>query len=479
MVVIEFIYIHLLPTLGFVLALVLLAHILRQRRSPTSTLAWLMAVVFIPYIGVPLYIFFGGRKMTRQAASKRLLPDTTPVTSTDTGLEQQLASLVYRGGFPPTRRNRARLLLSGEDAYRATIRLIDRAEHAIYVATYLLGRDETGRAIVKALARRAAQGVRVYLLLDALGSVKVDRRFLAPLEAAGGRVAYFMPMLRLPLRGRANLRNHRKMVIADGRVAIVGGMNLAGEYMGPEARPDRWQDISVRLMGPAAGQAFEIFRSDWQFAAQEDLGPEKPHGGSPDAQEDLGPEKPHGGSPDAAAATALQFMASGPDVENDALREAFMISLFRAHRRVWIVTPYFVPDDLLQESLCMAARRGIDLRLICPRRSNHRLADLAREGYLSQLQEAGARVMLYRPRMLHAKAVLIDDTVAVAGSANMDIRSLLLNYEVGLCVYDTEIIGEIERWMRGLMQACQGREPHRHAAVTLVEDMARLFAPLL
>ncbi len=463
MVIIEFIYIHLLPTLGFVLALVLLAHILRQRRSPTSTLAWLMAVVFIPYIGVPLYIFFGGRKMTRQAASKRLLPDVTPVLSTDTGLELQLASLVYRGGFPPTRRNRAHLLLTGEAAYQETQRLIDKAGHAIYMTTYVLGRDETGRAIVEALARRATQGVRVYLLMDALGSVKVDRHFLAPLHEAGGRTAFFMPMLRLPLRGRANLRNHRKMMIVDGRAAIVGGMNLADEYMGPNDRPDRWQDISVRLMGPAAGQAFEIFRSDWQFAAREDLGPEKPYGGRTDA----------------TAATALQFMASGPDVENDALREAFMISLFRAHQRVWIVTPYFVPDDLLQESLCMAARRGIDLRLIVPRRSNHRLADLAREGYLSQLQEAGGRVMLYRPRMLHAKAVLIDSTVAVAGSANMDIRSLLLNYEVGLCIYDPEIIGEIEKWMRHLMQVCQGREPHKHGALNLVEDMARLFAPLL
>jgi cardiolipin synthase len=463
MVIIEFIYIQLLPTLGFVLALVLLAHILRQRRSPTSTLAWLMAVVFIPYIGVPLYIFFGGRKMTRQAASKRMLSGSASVLSTDTGLEHQLASLVYRGGFPPTRRNRARLLLSGEAAYQETLQLIDKAEHAIHVATYILGRDDTGRAVVKALARKASQGVGVYLLLDALGSVKVDRRFLAPLHAAGGQTAFFMPMLRLPLRGRANLRNHRKMVIVDGRAAIVGGMNLADESMGPEIRPDRWQDISVHLVGPAAGQAFEIFRSDWQFAAQEDLGPDKPHGGRTDA----------------TATTALQFMASGPDVENDALREAFMISLFRAHQRVWIVTPYFVPDDLLQESLCMAARRGIDLRLIVPRRSNHRLADLAREGYLSQLQEAGAKVMLYRPRMLHAKAVLIDDTVAVAGSANMDMRSLLLNYEVGLCIYDPEIIRQIEAWMKGLMQAGLRRERHKHGALSLVEDMARLFAPLL
>ena len=282
MVVIEFIYIQLLPTLGFVLALVLLAHILRQRRSPTSTLAWLMAVVFIPYIGVPLYILFGGRKMTRKAASKQMLSPTAPVLSADTGLEHQLASLVYRGGFPPTRRNRAHLLLTGEAAYHETLRLIDKAEHAVQLATYVLGRDATGQAIVNALARKARQGVRVCLLLDALGSVKVDRRFLAPLHQAGGRTAFFMPMLRLPLRGRANLRNHRKMVIIDGRAAIVGGMNMAVEYMGPEARPDRWQDISVRLTGPAASQAFEIFRSDWQFAAGEDLGSEKPHGGRTD-----------------------------------------------------------------------------------------------------------------------------------------------------------------------------------------------------
>ena len=463
MMIIEFISINLLPTLGFLLALVLLAHILRQRRSPTSTLAWLMAVVFMPYIGVPLYILFGGRKMIRRSGSKRMLSSTDPVQSKEDGLEHQLASLVYRGGFPPTRRNRARLLMSGEAAYRETLNLIEKAEHAIYAATYVLGCDATGRAIVKALARRASQGVNVYLLMDAIGSVKVDRHFLAPLHAAGGRTAFFMPMLRLPLRGRANLRNHRKMVIADGQVAIVGGMNLADEYMGPEPQPDRWHDISVRLAGPAAGQAFEIFRSDWQFAAQEDLGIEKPRVGRTDD----------------TAATALQFMASGPDVENDALREAFMISLFHARQRVWIVTPYFVPDDLLQESLCMAARRGIDLRLIVPQRSNHRLADLAREGYLSQIQEAGCQVMLYRPRMLHAKAVLIDNAVTVTGSANMDMRSLLLNYEVGLCVYDPEIIRQIDAWMQDLMRDCRQREPHRHGMISLVEDMARLFAPLL
>jgi len=459
----DWIFIQLLPSLGFVLALILLSHILKQRRSPTSTIAWLMAVVFLPYIGVPLYILFGGRKMARKMATKRMLAPSSPVRHADQGLEHQLASLVYRGGFPPTRRNRARLLVSGEEAFHDMLRLIERAEYAVYVATYILGRGPTGRLIVETLARKAAQGVNVYLLLDALGSVKINRRFLAPLHQAGGRTAFFMPMFNLPFRGRANLRNHRKMVIVDHKAAIVGGMNLAHQYMGPRADDDRWRDLSMYLAGPAAGQAFEVFRSDWDFAAKEKLVTPLPVA-----------EKE-----DVTATTVLQFMASGPDVENDALREALMISLFRAHQRVWIVTPYFVPDDFLLESLCMAAQRGVDLRLITPERSNHRLADWAREGYLSQLQDAGARIHFYQPRMLHAKALIIDDSVALVGSANMDMRSLLLNYEIGLCIYSPEIIHQLEDWMQGLMQACRERRAHHSATLTMIEGISRLFAPLL
>jgi len=459
----DWIFIQLLPSLGFVLALVLLSHILKQRRSPTSTIAWLMAVVFIPYIGVPLYILFGGRKIARKMATKRMLAPSSPVRHADQGLENQVASLVYRGGFPPTRRNRARLLLSGEEAFHEMMRLIEKAEHSVYVATFILGKSSTGRLIIETLARKAAQGINVYLLLDALGSVKINRRFLAPLHQAGGRSAFFMPMFNWPFRGRANLRNHRKMVIVDRKAAIVGGMNLAHQYMGPRKSEDRWHDISLRITGPAAGQAFEIFRSDWEFAAKENLANPAPMV----EREDI------------TATTALQFMASGPDVENDALREALMISLFRAHRRVWIVTPYFVPDDLLLEGLCMAAQRGVDLRLIIPERSNHRLADWAREGYLSQLQEAGAGIYFYQPRMLHAKALIIDHSVALTGSANMDMRSLLLNYEVGLCIYSPEMILQLEAWMHELMISSRQRESHRSRTLTLIEGVSRLFAPLL
>ncbi|MFZ7125448.1 MAG: cardiolipin synthase [Desulfobacterales bacterium] len=456
-------FIHLLPSVGFILALILLSHILKQRRSPTSTLAWLMAVVFIPYVGVPLYILLGGRKISRRVASKHLIQGQYPVQPIDDTLEHQLASMVFRSGFPPTRRNRVTLLKTGEKCYRETIRLIEGAERSLHIATFILGKDETGKSIVDALARKAAQGVEVFLLLDALGSVKINRRFLARLHRSGGRTAFFMPMLHLPFRGRANLRNHRKMLIADGAAAIVGGMNLGNEYMGAYAVPHRWQDLSVRIVGPAVEHAFEIFRSDWAFAAQEDI--------------ELPPSS--GARIDETASTALQFIASGPDVENDMLREALITSLFRAHHRVWIVTPYFVPDDLLLDALCMTAKRGVDLCLMIPRRSNHRLADLAREGYLSQLQEAGARILLYRRNMLHAKAMLIDETVAVTGSANMDMRSLLLNYEVALCVYSADVIRELDNWMIGLMAHCRERKQKTSESLALIEGVSRLFAPLL
>lgn len=165
-------FIHLLPSLGFILALVLLAHILKQRRSPTSTLAWLMAIVFIPYIGVPLYLIFGGRKMTTMTASKQMLPVISPAKSSHDDLYQPLASQIFRGGFPLTQGNSVEILSTGEQAYRKTLGLIQSATHTIHIATFILGEDTTGRAIIENLAQKASQGLRVFLLLDALGSKK-------------------------------------------------------------------------------------------------------------------------------------------------------------------------------------------------------------------------------------------------------------------------------------------------------------------
>jgi cardiolipin synthase len=284
-----------------------------------------------------------------------------------------------------------------------------------------------------------------------------------PLLEAGGRAAFFMPMIHWPFRGRANLRNHRKMIICDNQTAIIGGMNIASEYMGPKESVVRWQDLSLLVQGPVIDHITDIFKSDWKFASKATLGY---HSTTRQTQK----QEPNG---------VTQLVASGPDVRNDSFRNAILTAIFRANRRIWVVTPYFVPDDLVLEALCIAVRRGIDVSIITPKKSNHRLADLVREGYLTRVQEVGAGIWFYEPRMLHAKAILVDDTVAIIGSANMDMRSLLLNYEIALCLFDSDAIRELETWIQELMADCSFRKKRQRSSFGFIEGVGRLFAPLL
>jgi cardiolipin synthase len=284
------------------------------------------------------------------------------------------------------------------------------------------------------------------------------------LTGAGARVAFFMPVIHLPFRGRANLRNHRKIVVVDNRRAMISGMNLSSDYMGPTPDPKRWCDLSVVLTGPAVAELATLFRSDWKFATGEDPGPVAPAEPAPAA--DVGRDCP------------VQVVASGPDVTADPLYETLLSCLFTATRRIWAVTPYFVPDEMLARALELAARRGVDVCLIVPQRSNHISADLARTGFLRQLHNAGARVLMYEPVMLHAKAVIIDN-LAVIGSANMDMRSLFLNYEVALFLYGHTHVEETARWARSLMAGSHVGLPSQGWPAELAQNVVRLLSPLL
>jgi cardiolipin synthase len=234
--------------------------------------------------------------------------------------------------------------------------------------------------------------------------------------------------------------------------------------MGAVAGVKRWPDLSLLLKGPAALQLSAIFRADWAFASGESL------------SDALTPPSCESGR----EVTTLRVVASGPDIEADTLRNLMASTLCKVQSRVWIVSPYYVPDELLHEMLCLAARRGVDVRLIMPARSNHRLADLARQGYLLELQQAGGKVILYEMGMLHAKIMLVDEMSSITGSANMDVRSLLLNYEVAVACESQALSKAIEDWINGLMEDCVISTGQRNSMWReLGYGIGRLLAPLL
>jgi cardiolipin synthase A/B len=453
-----FVAAHLFSLVGFVMAILLLARAAEQRRPVGSMVAWLLAILVVPYVGVPLYLVFGGRKLRQRAAAKgRLETRQAPASGQRGRLEKMLCA---SGAAPATSGNACTLLDTGERAFAAMRRLIQGAERSIAVSTLIFADDETGRAIAAALVERARAGVRVRVLVDALFKLRASRRLLAELRGGGVELAWFMPIWGLPWRRAANLRLHRKLCLVDQRAAIVGGMNLALEYMGELPLPGRWRDLALELSGPAVRDIGDVFESDWQFAV----------GGQS--------EPPPSAAPvyDAAPGASVQVVGSGPDAESDRIYDALLTGIFGAEQRLWIVTPYFVPDEALQRALVLAVRRGVDVRVVVPRRSNHLTADLAGAPYLRAFAREGGGVRCYA-EMVHAKLVLIDDDVAILGSANVDMRSLFLDYELSLVVTSPELTGELDAWFRELLERTGELEPATRTRA-LLEPVARLLAPL-
>jgi cardiolipin synthase len=426
-------------------------------------MAWLLVIFLAPYLGVPLYIVFGGRKIRKHINAKGHLIDIAPQVADKDGEDKWKHPSGISNLFPLRRAKSLTLLATGEEAFGELMKHLESAQHSIFITTFILGKDPTGEAILKALARKAKQGVNVCLLLDALGSFRISSQFLAEFKQAGGKYASFMPMVHWPFRGRANLRNHRKMVIVDGRIAMLGGLNLADEYMGPSVDIKRWRDLSVMVTGPILDDIYTIFRADWKFAAKEEL----PALARPNA--DL----------EADGEISLQLVPSGPDVEEDSLYDAVLSSLFRVKKRIWVMTPYFIPDEMLTRALCIAARRDLDVRIIVPQSSNHRLADLIRRSYLRQIQASGGKIYTFRPGMLHAKLIILDDALGIIGSMNMDMRSFFLNYEVAMFIHSEPFVRQLEAWSHDIMRECGMGVKKALAPVEYLEDIGRLFASLL
>jgi cardiolipin synthase len=460
---------HLLTVAGFLLAFFAIARLMSERKQPGNTFAWLFAIAFIPYVGVPLYLMFGGRKLKKLASRKARLCPAVPGAPAGPSADKFAARvLTLNGANPPLGGNRVSFLTTGEESFERLEHGIRQAKHNIHLMTFILGRDAVGRRIVRLLAQRAREGVKVRLLLDGLGCFWTSGGFCDPLRQAGGEVVKFMPVMPLQTPSSANLRNHRKIAIFDHRVAALGGRNLAVEYMGPTPLKRRWRDFGGIVEGPAVRLLDEIFLADWAFASGQSLA---------ELQKELPAEAPAD-----AGDSEVQIVASGPDVAGDPLYEGILSLVQQAERSVWIVTPYFIPDEVLFRSLLVQARAGIDVRLVVPAKSNHPITDLARRYYLRGLRAAGAKVLFYGPGMNHAKMLLVDGQTGLFGSANMDLRSLFLNFEVGAVTYSPAEAAAIGGWMKEIFAHAkpmpEPRKDHR-LFPNLGEELARLLAPLL
>ena len=445
------------------LPLLVLPDLLRTRRAPSATLAWLLGVVLLPYLVVPLYLVFSGRKLPLQR--RRRIKARLQLARIDEVPEEKTSDidrLLRRLQLPgATAGNALTLEGDGMAAYHAVCRIIDGAQRSLHIAIYILADDEVGRDILARLAARARLGVDVRLLVDGVGSIDLPDAALAELRAAGGKVAVFNPLLLGVFRGLANLRNHRKIIVADGAVAWSGGRNFSVDYMRAQCPPACWTDLSFTVKGPAAQLFQEVFWSDWLFAS-----------GAP-ADSRLPPLPPEPGL------TRMQIVPSGPDVPEDPLFSALITASFAARKRIWLVSPYFVPDEALMHAWLLAARMGLDVRVVVPQRSDSRTVDVARTSYLRDLQAAGAKILHHQGPTLHLKAFVIDDDIAGIGSANLDTRSLFLNFEVTAMIYGRDEVAKVMAIIETVMGACrEGIAPvGRYRG--MLSGAARLLAPLL
>jgi cardiolipin synthase len=433
---------HSLVIVISLLIYVLTTRLERTRRPPSIAIAWVLSLIALPYFALPTYLIFGRRKVRRKASRPWIIPAPARHWA-----EELIESFGLAGAAPAT----VRLHQDGGESAAALFATMSSAGSRLDICTYILGNDAFGREVTLRMIALARAGVQVRLLIDGVGAIQLPRSCFRQWQEAGIEIAVFSPLFARKTQGPRNLRNHRKLAIADGARLWAGGRNLAAEYFIGQNGAPAWRDLSFDLDGPVANAAARQFEADWVAAGG------KPAAGVPAAAE---PATSAAAAPDPAIGRA-QFLPSGPDQAEDTVQALLIDACFRARQRIIAVTPYFVPDAGLEMALRLAARRGVTIDLCIPATSNHRLPDFVRHRALRALSEVGVRIHLL-PYMNHAKAVVFDNSLAVSGSVNLDSRSLLLNYECAVVFYGAREIDWLANWIQALIPESQpfdGRAP--------------------
>lgn len=462
--------------IGWVVYMIVLGGwIVLQKREPAATLSWLFGLALLPYVGFLIYHLLGPQKIQRQRlrrARSRLERDVIEgglCPAAHSPEAQELARLAQGAtGLPPGTARDVRLLVDGAAKYDALIEDIAHARHQVHLEYYIYTPDHSGAALRDALVACAKRGVKVRLLLDAIGSGACNRGFLAPLVDAGGEVAWFHPtrFWRFWWRPWLNLRTHRKIAVIDSRIGYTGGINVTDDE-NERIRADAYRDLHLRIEGDAVRALQLVFAEDWVYAT-----------GDRSFISEIARTLP---APESGAISA-QVLTSGPDSSWEAIHRLQVGLIHAARERVWLVTPYFVPGEAAMMALTSAALGGLDVRLLVPRMSDSKLVTLAARSYYDDLLAAGVKIYEYGPRMLHTKALLVDDASTIVGSSNFDHRSFRLNFEVAVLFQDRDLGARMAKLIEGeFVRAPRVRNDRQRRLfrTRLPEALARLMSPLL
>ena len=468
-----------------VLVPIVIASVLRRRSEPMAMLAWILFIILMPYLGMMLYWLMGSNQVVRRTRRRRRRVShlisklefwaKQHVKDGENGyapeLPEDLRGVARLGqrlaGMPVTGGNTVQVYQEANATYGALEEAIRTAEHHVHMQYYIWQPDETGYFFRDLLVEKARAGVECRLLLDSVGCWRLGRRFTRPLTDAGAQVAFYLPLYPLfRRRWSPHMRNHRKIAVVDGQVAFMGSQNIGDEYRGRLKRLSPWYDTHMRINGPAALFLQRCFAEDWLFAARENV-----------AGEAYFPEPQRPGD------SVMQILPTGPDQNVSPLEQVVFAAVSSARSSIHIATPYFVPGPGLRMALIHACSRDVRVKLVLPTRSDALTALWAGRSFYAELLRAGVHVYEYDEGVLHSKIITVDDRWCIVGSANMDVRSFRLNFEVTALLYDEEVSRDLSASIEGFCRRARfitlRDVRQRGLGQQLVEGTARLLTPLL
>lgn len=475
--------------IAYVILLILVCiRIIYDTRSHTKTLAYLLFAIFVPFLGMIFYMLFGINLRKRKLYNKKLFENdeiakklgedifryskkTFDKSDPEVQEFKELALMLLKDNRSPlTANNDVKLLVNGETKFPEVLKAIEDAQDHIHIEYYTYDDDDIGREISEALIRKAQEGVTVRFIYDDFGSKSIRRKMAKRMLKSGVKVFPFYKIVFIAFANRLNYRNHRKIVIIDGKIAFVGGINVADRYVNKEGQEIYWRDTHVRIEGPGVRYLQYIFMCDWNFCSKEIIEP----------SDKLFPpvaSLPKKGN------RVVQIASSGPDSDVPTILFSLLQGINLAEEELLIATPYFIPGDSIMDSLRAAALGGVKVKLMVPYKSDSILVNAAARSHYADLLKSGVEIYYYKKGFLHSKTMVVDRKVGIVGTANLDYRSFDLNFEVNAIIYDAEFSEELAATFIKDLEDCERIDPEkwykRPAYIQLLDKTAGLLSPIL